>query len=219
MSAVLRSQKRALRKSIAEALRKITESDIKEQSRRITERILAAPFFVKSNASSCYLSMPSGEVDTSPLAAAILHSGKALFVPKIDVNKDGHMDFLRIYNQDDLDNLPGGVWGIREPTYQWQDAARMNGTPPLDLIFVPGVAFDASLNRLGHGKGYYDRFITAYTAAAAARGYPRPLLVALALRQQIIPPDQIPMAEHDWKVDIIVSPDEVITNDSTALLV
>ncbi|TFY66387.1 hypothetical protein EVG20_g4702 [Dentipellis fragilis] len=167
--------------------------------------------------------MPTAEVDTSPLSAAILHTGKALFVPKIDINKDGHMDFLRIYNQDDLDNLPGGVWGIREPTYHWQDAVRMNAmdaeSPPLDLIFVPGVVFDSSLSRLGYGKGYYDRFITAYTTAAAARGHPRPLLVALALRQQIIPPDQIPMAEHDWKIDIIVSPDEVITNDSTALLV
>jgi len=79
-------------------------------------------------------------------------------------------------------------------------------SPHLDVIFMPGVAFDRAFARLGHGKGYYDRFINAYTSERAHR----PLLVALALREQIVPTGQIPMSEHDIPVDVIVSPDEVI---------
>lgn len=92
------------------------------------------------------------------------------------------------------------------------------------------MAFDCSLSRLGHGKGYYDRFITRY---AAAHGGKRPLLgtctyvvrikkgaaeadttnantVGLALREQILDAGKIPMDEYDWKVDAIVSPDGIL---------
>ncbi|TCD63492.1 5,10-methenyltetrahydrofolate synthetase [Steccherinum ochraceum] len=75
---------------------------------------------------------------------------------------------------------------------------------PLDLILMPGVAFDHSLSRLGHGKGYYDRFITRYTALHNGR---KLLLVALALREQILEAGKVPVGENDWKVDVIVGPD------------
>jgi 5-formyltetrahydrofolate cyclo-ligase len=115
----------------------------------------------------------------------------------------------------------------------------------LDLILLPGdytvmlfwietdvlqgVAFDRSLSRLGHGKGYYDRFISSYVASGRAR----PLLgvssgcaflvcpsilksiilfptVALALREQVLDAGHVPMGEHDWKMDMIITPDEII---------
>ncbi|TFY77692.1 hypothetical protein EWM64_g6319 [Hericium alpestre] len=218
-AALVRNQKRALRKYITETLRALPSADVQEQSRRITERILASPFFLKSRSVSCYLSMPTGEPDTAPLVSEILRTGKTLFVPKIDASKAGHMDLLRIYDEEDLQSLPAGTWGIKEPTYQWKDAARTNAldinSPPLEVIFVPGVAFDHSLSRLGYGMGYYDRFISAYFAAASGRGFPRPLLVALALREQIIKEGEIPTEKHDWKVDLIVSPDEVLGNDKS----
>jgi len=78
----------------------------------------------------------------------------------------------------------------------------------LDLILVPGVAFDESMARLGHGKGYYDRFLHEYIAST---GRTRPVLVALALREQILEGEQIPMIkDHDWRMDSVIGPDGVL---------
>jgi 5-formyltetrahydrofolate cyclo-ligase len=98
--------------------------------------------------------------------------------------------------------------------------------PALDLILLPGVSFDSQLKRLGHGKGYYDRFISEAVSHALRHDRPRPMLgaqlatdmcpaserrtVALALREQIAAPETIPVEEHDWKVDLLVTPDGII---------
>jgi 5-formyltetrahydrofolate cyclo-ligase len=86
------------------------------------------------------------------------------------------------------------------------------------------VAFDRSLSRLGHGKGYYDGFLSSYVGS----GRQKPLLgphlfvsrevrlltvfvaVALALREQVVGSGEVPMGEYDWKVDMIVTPGEII---------
>jgi len=73
------------------------------------------------------------------------------------------------------------------------------------LTFFSGVAFDRSLSRLGHGKGYYDRFISSYIAS----GRNKPFLVGLSLREQMLP-TAVPIDESDWKLDMLVTPDEVI---------
>jgi len=158
--------------------------------------------------------MPAGEVDTSAIATAILHSGKNLFVPKVDAALPGGMDLLRIYDDEDLRALPSGVWGIKEPTYQYRDAPRMKAKDddsiPLDVILIPGVGFDRSLARLGHGKGYYDRFLSSYSTLASTRAHPRPLFVALALKEQVMAAGQVPVGPSDVSVDMIVTPDETI---------
>ena len=88
----------------------------------------------------------------------------------------------------------------------------------------PGVAFDKSLSRLGHGKGYYDRFLTSYLSNGRRRpllGRPALLMlanpglhtyttVALSLREQVLEQNSVPMGEHDWKVDLVVTPDEIL---------
>ncbi|KAF8830408.1 hypothetical protein HHX47_DHR2000535 [Lentinula edodes] len=97
--------------------------------------------------------MPTGELQTSEILRSILEIGlshdlmangyfserpssvgnKSLFVPK--VTQTGAMEFLKVENQSDLDALPSGKWGIREPSYE-SDAAMEAG---LDLILVPGM--------------------------------------------------------------------------------
>lgn len=153
--------------------------------------------------------------------------GKSLFVPKIDKLTPGRMDILRVYDSDDLNSLPPGTWGIREPDVSRNGELRQSGAfsiksihgvllltikrelvldddcDDLDVILVPGgcslryvravvlntfsppgVAFDRALSRLGHGKGYYDRFISSYVAS----GRKRP---ALGMHAWIIKPVQI----------------------------
>ncbi|KIK68481.1 hypothetical protein GYMLUDRAFT_154066 [Collybiopsis luxurians FD-317 M1] len=209
MLSTIQSQKRTLRKSMSTALRSLDPSYVNEQSRAIAAKVSLLPVFQDCNNLSCFLSMPSGEVDTSGIVADVLASGnKSLFVPKVSQN--GSMESLKVHNRDDLDTLTSGLWGIREPSDEWE------GKPPmdvvLDLILVPGVAFDRSMSRLGHGKGYYDRYIARYIA----NGRPhlsnfevkRPA-VALAFREQLLD-SSIPTSEHDCKMDVIVTPDEVV---------
>jgi 5-formyltetrahydrofolate cyclo-ligase len=142
------------------------------------------------------------------------------------------MQMLRVYSKQDLANIPAGTWGIREPGWEWEQGRRASAldpppSPMLDTIVVPGVAFDPTLARIGHGKGYYDRFISLASSHALRQERPRPLLgtlyilsnrnwlipyplVALALREQIVEPGAIPEEEHDWKVDLIITPDQII---------
>jgi len=204
----LKGQKRALRKAVAATLNALTSSTVEEQSRAISERVLSLPAFRECNSISCYLSMESGEVKTSALVDAIFQSSKKLYVPKIR-SKDGGMDFLRCYSPDDLASFPAGTWGIREPGDLWEGQNRSSilgcTGESLDVILLPGVAFDRSLSRLGHGKGYYDRFISSYIAS----GRKKPLLVGLGLREQL-QPTAVPIDKSDWKLDILVTPDEVI---------
>ncbi|KAH9976531.1 5-formyltetrahydrofolate cyclo-ligase [Russula compacta] len=216
--ASLTSRKRALRKSLSSILRALSQDDVGAQSSAIVGRVLSAPWFDEATTISCYLSMPTGEVDTSAIAAGIIRSGKNLFVPKVDAGLPGGMDMLRIYDDEDLRSLPSKLWGIKEPTFQYQDTPRLKATDEgghhhhhhLDVILIPGVAFDRSLARLGHGKGYYDRFLSSYATLATARAHPKPLFVALALRDQVLAAGQVPIGESDVPVDMIVTPDETI---------
>ncbi|KZT23640.1 5-formyltetrahydrofolate cyclo-ligase [Neolentinus lepideus HHB14362 ss-1] len=213
----LQANKLVLRKSIDATLRALPTANVKEQSHAITTRVLALPAFAQSRTVSCYLSMPAAEVDTSSLVTEILRAGKSLFVPRIDRSTEGRMEFLKVYGEEDLQAFPSGHWGIREPEYIRDGQRRLSvedvASEGLDMILVPGVAFDRSLSRLGHGKGYYDRFISTYTSLP---GRERPLLVALALREQVLDVGQVPITDHDWKMDMIVSPDGIINSDGSA---
>ncbi|KAF8636942.1 hypothetical protein AX17_003193 [Amanita inopinata Kibby_2008] len=208
----LRAQKKALRKAANATLRALPPSLIEEQSRAVTDQIISSPFFTRSKVLSCYLSMPTGELSTSSLVSTILQSDKMIFVPRIE-SSEGRMDFVQLYGQDDLSSMPSGLWGIKEPSRQWMGTDRLNAMgetcETLDLILLPGVAFDRSLSRLGHGKGYYDRFIQSYVSS----GRQRPLLVGLALREQLLEAGEIPMGETDWRVDLIVTPDGIIREE------
>jgi 5-formyltetrahydrofolate cyclo-ligase len=94
------------------------------------------------------------------------NAGKNVFVPFID---GPTMHMLKTPSLADVKSFPSNRWGIPEPPSL---EGRENGLhylgtllkpaldgKGLDLIVVPGVAFDRDMNRLGHGKGYYDHFI------------------------------------------------------------
>ncbi|KAK0495967.1 5-formyltetrahydrofolate cyclo-ligase [Armillaria luteobubalina] len=207
VNVALRAEKRAMRKALSSTLKNISPAVIEEQSKAVADRVLAFDAFRESKTISCYLSMPTMELDTSTLVQEIVRSNKTLYVPKI--SPDGRMDFLEIHGADDIKSLSSGLWGIREPGSTWNGIPRRNALDAvcdkLDMILVPGVAFDRTLSRLGHGKGYYDKYISEYEAS----GRPRPLLVALALEEQVV--DSIlPVDDHDQKMDMIVTPMEVI---------
>lgn len=73
------------------------------------------------------------------------------------------MRMLGLEGREEYENLKGDRWGIpslpKEGLEEREDGGAGQG---LDLVVMPGMAFDRACNRLGHGKGYYDRFLADY---------------------------------------------------------
>ena len=100
----------------------------------------------------CYLSFGT-EINTWPLVEEMLQGGKSLYVPKIQGKE------LAVVPLHSKEQLVPGVWGIKEPK-------QSQGIDPacLDLLVVPGLAFDMNGYRLGYGGGFYDRLLTSTSA-------------------------------------------------------
>ncbi|KDN36174.1 hypothetical protein RSAG8_11006, partial [Rhizoctonia solani AG-8 WAC10335] len=198
----IKAQKSALRKSVLQARTLLSPSDVKSSSESITKKLIDMQTFRESGVVSCFLSMP-GEVDTDGIVREILRTGKTLYVPRMN----GRMiDMLRVYDVGDLNALPSGKWGIREPEPSKDGEPRQDAMQngDLGLIVMPGVAFDSKLARLGYGRGYYDRFVNAYIEKFGATRTPK--LVGVAFDAQIVGPGEIPLEEHDRILDAVVTP-------------
>ncbi|QKX60524.1 uncharacterized protein TRUGW13939_07669 [Talaromyces rugulosus] len=218
--------KKELRQKIHEVLKSLPQESVAAQSAIATEKLCALPEYLHAKRISVFLSMPTGEISTTRIVQDALSSGKEVFIPYTHklgtVPKASMMDMLRLESLQEFNALEPDRWGIPSlskssiPTKQncfgglgvAVDRLRsVKDDLGLDLIIMPGMAFDNSMRRLGHGKGYYDHFLNRYSTEiqGSPRATKRPFLVALALKEQIIaPPDEVPVASHDQLVDAIV---------------
>jgi len=168
-----------------------------------------------------FLSMP-GEIDTAPLIAAARGAGKAVAVPRIEGDR---LDFRLMPAESGP--LPRDRWGIPVPDPSWPPAPAADAPGRRILIVVPGLAFDRKGNRIGRGKGFYDRFLqeTAHTWRSArcrawGRGkgfYDRFLAsarpgrlttIGFCLALQVV--DSVPTDAHDRPVDGLVTDEETL---------
>ncbi|TXT07314.1 hypothetical protein VHUM_03484 [Vanrija humicola] len=217
MAAVF-ADKAVLRKGMLRTLRALTEEQLAEQSAAVFTVLQQQKFYREARSVGCYLSMKKGELRTGAIVSDLLQSQKALFTPYLPPaasqaeQETPLMEMLRLYSPADLAACPLDKWGILDPGTARRDAGhegqpREDEAPPLDLILVPGVAFDAACNRLGRGKAYYDRFLASYSSTKG-----RPLLIALALTPQLV--DQpVPVTESDFTLDGVVSPAGLVWRD------
>ncbi|MCG2708811.1 MAG: 5-formyltetrahydrofolate cyclo-ligase, partial [Thermodesulfovibrionales bacterium] len=97
----------------------------------------------------------------------------------------------------DITELTKGYMGILEPSVS---EGKLTGLDNIDIIIIPGAAFDVSGSRLGYGAGFYDRLL-----AGIKKKIP---IIAPAYEEQIV--DDIPSEPHDVKVDKIVTDKRVI---------
>ncbi|KIW60814.1 5-formyltetrahydrofolate cyclo-ligase, variant [Exophiala xenobiotica] len=190
----------------------------------ITEHVLQMPAYKNAKSIAIFLSMPGREVSTREIVLHSLENGKAVFVPYLrpgEAPKSRVMDMLQLRDTGDFQSLKPDNWGIPSLSTESVDERKnaMGGrgvsnrrdekaVPNLDLIFMPAVAFDRSHRRLGHGKGFYDRYLQTYKDALDPNqaGQKMPYLVGLALSQQMLPPEEdIPVDESDWIVDEVVT--------------
>ena len=104
---------------------------------------------------------------------------------------------LMLYEMKDMTALTEGYMGIPEPLAANERALSIDD---IDLVIIPGAAFDPSGNRLGYGAGYYDILL-----AERKKKIP---VIALAYEEQVV--DSIPSEKHDVKVDVIITDQRVI---------
>lgn len=121
---------------------------------KITDTLLRHPWFLQAQSVMLYMALP-GEPDLKPIMDEAFRTEKTVLLPRCEDKV--HMT-AREYNSDRA--LQKSSFGIWEPL----PSAPMVDPAEIDLILVPGVAFDASGRRLGHGRGYYDRFMVGSSA-------------------------------------------------------
>lgn len=159
-------------------------------------RAIGLPEFAAARTIGVYLPLP-GEVDTSAIIAASRSGRKTVVVPAFKENT-GAYAWCRY--------LPGcalceGTFGVLEPERPlWAPAVEC------DVIFVPGLAFDADGGRVGFGRGYFDRLLAGclQCGAGEAEGNgSRPFIVGLAFEFQVY--DKVPMGRHDVRLHAVVT--------------
>ena len=150
--------------------------------------------------------MKGREIDTDPLLKHCFADGKKVYLPRV-VRRDNSEEMVMLETASfdeiyDADKFTESKWGIREPMLDGERQDAMHALH-LDLILVPGVAFNAKLCRLGHGKGFYDRYFTKYRAALPSdRRFPHLIGIGLSANQC----DDIPVEAHDWMLDQVILP-------------
>ncbi|MDD6895868.1 MAG: 5-formyltetrahydrofolate cyclo-ligase [Prevotellaceae bacterium] len=173
--------KQELRKIVRERKREFTRQQLEELSLAVVSRIMAEPHFAAAKTVMLYCSLPD-EIDTHRLLQHI--NDKTILLPK--VTGDTTMELRRYEGQHDLEE---GAFHIMEPRGKiFTDFAS------IDVAVVPGMAFDRQGNRLGRGKGYYDRFLSALPA--------RIYKIGVCFDFQKF--DSIPAEPTDVRMDIVV---------------
>ena len=157
------------------------------RSWKIAEKVFNFFPFQKARNIHFYMSIPP-EVDTEFLIDRALASGKHVVLPRTDFeNKNLHWYEIKNRSRD----LKKGPLGIFEPDPDV--AGKFNERT--ECVFVPGLVFDKKNNRIGHGEGFYDRFL--------ARLAPDICKVGLAFSFQVLP--EIPVDAHDVPLDGVIT--------------
>jgi 5-formyltetrahydrofolate cyclo-ligase len=187
-AAALREAKQALRTSVLAARDALPPESRRRLSESIASRIAALPSYAAAR--TLLLTLPfRSEWDSRALARDVIASGRRLVLPRVD--RDARVLALHAVADLDADVEPGYL-GIPEPRAERPAVAAAE----VDLVLVPGVAFDAEGRRLGYGGGFYDRLLPTLRPGAAR--------VAGAFDEQVV--DRVPAASHDERVALVATP-------------
>lgn len=162
--------KNEIRKSTIAERGALPKEVVAEKSNLITAKLVELPEYEQAQTLMVYIDFRN-EVQTRNIIQHALSHGKRVTIPVTDVKQKRLTPSL-------LKHFPGdltpGTWGILEPKPQ---SFRPVAPEEIDLVLVPGVAFDVQGNRLGYGGGFYDRFLP--------RTKPDTIYIALAFELQV----------------------------------
>ena len=179
--------KKSIREQAHAARQAQTNKD--EVSQAIVDRFMQLPEYQQAQTVMFYVDVRT-EVRTRQALPAALTSGKRIVIPYCVEGE------LELFHLESMDELELGMYRILEPKAELRGIlAKRTPVEELDLVMVPGVAFDRRGGRTGHGKGYYDKLLEHALSKTP--------LIALAFECQLFP--EIPMQEHDIFMDKVVT--------------
>lgn len=149
-----------------------------EKNKLIAKRVIELCFPYK--VIGIYLSTPN-EVETDGIIIELLKQGKVIAAPRIENNK------LVFHKLESLKDIEYNEYHIREPLFSNEVIDN------IEIMIVPGIAFDVSKNRIGHGKGYYDRYLSKRECYKAGLAFDEHLH------------KEIPADSSDIKMDIVIT--------------
>jgi 5-formyltetrahydrofolate cyclo-ligase len=179
-----------VRREALKARRSLSAEQVESLSSRIQDTLMVLPEFLKAGVVASYVAKRD-EVQTGRIMRSVLSSGKKLLVPRTDPSSL-NLSFCEIRS---LDQLVPGYLGILEPPL----SSKAVPLSESQLVVVPVVAWDDMGQRVGYGKGYFDRELGSRGGAASA---------GLAFESQRR--DQLPATSSDVPLDIIVTEKRVL---------
>jgi len=173
----------------------MSTEEVLDKSRRIRENLFSLPEFRCARTIAFYVSKDEAkEVRTQEMILEALKTGKRVVVPFVTGDS---MEFSEISG---LSDLSPGTFGIQEPR---PEIRRPVPLKEIDLVIVPGVAFDMSGGRIGYGRGFYDRFLRRFLSER-----PDARLIGLAFEAQIV--EKVERKSSDVPVHILVTEERVV---------
>jgi len=207
----LQHEKSALRKKILNSRESMKIEEVIGKSKIIIDTLMNLEAWHKSNVIMSYVNFKN-EVETLDFIRKSLLHVKRIAVPLVAeiINKDDNKEIDGLYLKKikkriipceikNLDiELERGSFGILEPKQEYR---REIDIEEIDLVVVPGIAFDTNKNRLGFGAGFYDTFLKHITEKC--------FTIGIAFEAQVI--EKVPVEAHDMPLDIIITEKRVIS--------
>lgn len=153
--------KKSLRKQVLQGLKSLSKEEKQSMNDWLTEQLLLHPFYKEAKTIATYLSFPH-EFQTARLIEQAQKDEKTILIPK--TYPHGKMDFV-LYEPEKLER---NSFGLLEP----QGKTIVFEPSQIDLIHVPGLAFNPSGYRIGYGGGYYDRYLEHFLGHTISTLYP-----------------------------------------------
>lgn len=188
-TAELINAKQALRATVTAARDALSPHVRKVAADTIMRRVLSLDIYYAATSVLTYMSF-GNELNTHHFFDTLLRDGKAVMLPRIDKASNT----LTLHRVNSHDDLVDGIWGIREPHPDSPKVALAD----VDMMMMPGLAFDRAGNRLGYGAGYYDRLLAPLADKAV-----RPLRLVAAFDCQVV--DAVPVGPSDQPFHLLVT--------------
>lgn len=181
-------EKKSLRKKYKIIRENIEDKKIKSDI--IFKNIIQTTEYKNAKIIAAYSSF-GDEVDTLNLIEYSIKLNKIIALPRII---DNNLKFYRIYSLED--KMKKNKFGINEPI---EDEENYIEDKEIDLVIIPGLCFDVNKNRLGFGRGFYDRFLESKNFKS----------IAICFEEQVIKEKIIPTTDKDIKVNKIITEDKI----------
>lgn len=177
--------KKDIRKRVLEIRNNLCIDELKKKSHIICKKIINHPFFLEADIIACYLDYRN-EVQTREIVDQAWKMQKKVAVPRVEG------DEMQFYYLSSFSDLREGYRGIMEP-----DACTVAELHNA-LVIIPGVAFDKTRNRIGYGKGFYDKFMSRHSEVKS---------IAIAFECQVV--EEIPKGEYDYCPNILITEENI----------